>query len=169
MFSLKVTVEEDEKRIFELKVSCESMKNLGKIIETVMQSLREVGLGSSECSDQLRREDKIAHERGSSTHYDLHEYVTTPVGLVSEDVMRLNELHKYVGRPVGLSSEDEIRPDDLREYVAVGLSSEDEIRPDDLRDYVVVGLSSEDEIRPDDLHEYVGETGRFIERGCDPT
>jgi len=51
----------------------------------------------------------------------------------------------------------------------VGLSSEDEIRPDDLRDYVVVGLSSEDEIRPDDLHEYVGETGRFIERGCDPT
>jgi hypothetical protein len=64
MFSLKVTVEEDERRIFELKVSCESMKNLGKIIETVMQSLREVGLGSSESSEQFRGEKEIDYGRG---------------------------------------------------------------------------------------------------------
>ena len=93
MFSLEDTPEEDKRIIVKLKLSSESMKNLSEIIETVMQSLREVGLGYGECCHQLRREEKIVYKRGLPipSRDVLRIPVPNSVYLSLEDVIRLKK------------------------------------------------------------------------------
>ena len=67
MVSSEVRLSEGKNRVFELKVSCEVMKNLREIIEPVMKYLREGGLGLDERCHRLPREEKMPWNRHINT------------------------------------------------------------------------------------------------------